>query len=86
MGMRELGAYIAQQREARSLSQERVAEAAGIARSYVSKIEAGEPKGLGVEVLRNIAGALGTDQAILEGLLYDRPAPRLHPTSGFARY
>lgn len=75
MGMKEVGRVVRQAREARGLSQRQLGQSAGISHTYVSKIEGGESKGLGYDVLRNVAATLGIQAAELEALLYDRPLP-----------
>lgn len=79
MGMKELGALVKAEREARNLSQLELAEAVGIARSYVSKLERGQQEGIGFDVLRNLAQVLGQPYERLESLLRDLPYPPAAP-------
>ena len=62
----QLGVAIAALRKLRGLSQEKLAEKAGISRSLVSAIEApGMAHGFSLEVLFDIADALDVDPADL---------------------
>ena len=54
-----LGKVLRRHREALGMSQERLAEGAGIHRTYVSSIELGKVQ-VGLEVAARIAEALGT--------------------------
>lgn len=56
--LHEVGVRIAYYRRRRDLSQEALAEAAGISKSYLSKIERADVKGLSLITLLDIAGAL----------------------------
>ena len=61
-----VGFNIRRTREAKGLSQEDLAELAGLHRAYIGQIERGE-KNIGVRNLEKIAGALGiTIQALVE--------------------
>ena len=53
-----MGVRIAYYRRRRDLSQEALAEAVGISKSYLSKIERADVKGLSLITLLDIAGAL----------------------------
>jgi len=53
-----VGVRIAYYRRRRDLSQEALAEAVGISKSYLSKIEGADVKGLSLITLLDIAGAL----------------------------
>lgn len=81
MGVRELGAFLKEQREQRDLTQLQVAQASHVSDSYVSRLEAGDPsyKSIGQDVLRGFAALFGTTDEYLEALLYDRPLPRPVP-------
>lgn len=62
----QLGITIATLRKIRGLSQEKLAEEAGISRSLLSAIEApGEAKSFSLEVFFNLADALRVDPADL---------------------
>lgn len=62
----QLGVAISALRKLRGMSQEQLAEKAGISRSLVSSIEApGLAKGFSLEVLFDIADALSVDPADL---------------------
>ena len=62
----QLGVAIAALRKLRGLSQEKLAEQAGISRSLLSAIEApGVANGFSLEVFYNIADALEIDPAAL---------------------
>lgn len=77
MAIRELGETLRDRRKALGLLQVDVAKAAGIAQSYLSRIEAGDPayNEVGRDVLRSLAAVLGEDVDELEAVLYDRPLP-----------
>lgn len=59
-------------REHRRLSQQQLAEAAGISKPYLSQLEAGKREA-SQRVIRRLAGALRVD---FDDLIRDRPAPR----------
>ena len=61
---RMVGAEIAEIRRARELTQEQLAEAAGLSAAYLSRIEAGARRAT-LEVLREIATALDVKVAVL---------------------
>ena len=62
----QLGLAIAALRKMRGLSQEKLAEKAGVSRSLISNIEApGTAKGFSLEVFFDIADALDVDPAVL---------------------
>ncbi len=62
----QLGVAISALRKIRGLSQEKLAEKAGVSRSLISAIEApGIANGFSLEVLYNIADALEVDPADL---------------------
>lgn len=52
------GRVVLRHREAKGLSQEELAEVAGIHRTYVSKIELGKVR-LGLDIAKKVADALG---------------------------
>ena len=56
--LHEVGVRIAYYRRRRDLSQEALAEAVGISKSYLSKIERADVKGLSLITLLDIASAL----------------------------
>ena len=60
----EVGFNIRRIREERDLSQEELAELAGLHRAYVGQIERGE-KNIGLKNLEKIAKALGVDIRVL---------------------
>jgi transcriptional regulator with XRE-family HTH domain len=66
-----LGQAIRQVREDRNLSQERLAELAGLHRTYVSSVEQGR-RNLSVENIQKIANALGVSMTELIQLCEDR--------------
>ena len=66
-----LGHAIRQVREDRNLSQERLAELAGLHRTYVSSVEQGR-RNLSVENIQKIANALGVSMTELVQLCEDR--------------
>lgn len=77
--MRALGTFVRTWREAHSLTQEEFGLLTKMSHTYVSKIEQGQPKGLGYDVLRNLASGMGVPLAALESLLRGEPAPRSGP-------
>jgi transcriptional regulator with XRE-family HTH domain len=66
-----LGQAIRQVREDRSLSQERLAELAGLHRTYISSVEQGR-RNVSVENIYRIANALGVSMTELVQLCEDR--------------
>ena len=66
-----LGQGIRQVREDRSLSQERLAELAGLHRTYVSSVEQGR-RNLSIENIQKIAKALGVSMTEIIQLCEDR--------------
>lgn len=88
MGIREFGATLGELRQRAGLTKADVARAVGIVPSYITRLERGDHayKSVGQDVLRNLAGVLGTTDEHLEALLYDRPVPRPPtPTPEMAR-
>jgi transcriptional regulator with XRE-family HTH domain len=69
--LRALGHAIRQVREDRSLSQERLAELAGLHRTYISSVEQGR-RNLSIENIHRIANALGVSMTELVQLCEDR--------------
>jgi transcriptional regulator with XRE-family HTH domain len=69
--LRALGHAIRQVREDRNLSQERLAELAGLHRTYVSSVEQGR-RNLSAENIHKIAKALGVSMTELVQLCEDR--------------
>lgn len=67
MDPKELGYRVFQHRKNLGLSQNALAEQAGISRNYVSLIERGEARNVSVSVLNNLANALGITPAELSG-------------------
>lgn len=61
------GKRIKKYRNKIKMSQMQLAESAKISRSYVSQIERGIVDNISIEVLNNIAGALGVTPALLMG-------------------
>ena len=66
-----LGLAIRQVREDRNLSQERLAELAGLHRTYVSSVEQGR-RNLSIENIYKVANALGVSMTELIQLCEDR--------------
>lgn len=66
-----LGLAIRQVREDRNLSQERLAELAGLHRTYVSSVEQGR-RNLSIENIHKVANALGVSMTELIQLCEDR--------------
>ena len=63
-----IGASIRATREARGMSQSKLAKDAGLSRQAIAKIEESEGKSLGVDTLCALAGALGVNPAELLGV------------------
>ena len=57
--VRELGAALQRQRVELGLSQEKLCQKAGVARSWLSKLEAGKNPGAEVQKVLDVAAALG---------------------------
>ncbi len=62
-------------RRALGISQSELADRAGISRNYVSLIERGEASNLSLNVLHNLAAALGVPPAELTGEAQESPQP-----------
>jgi len=69
--LRNLGHAIRQIREDRNLSQERLAEIAGLHRTYVSSVERGR-RNVSIENIHKIAKALGVSMTEVIQLCEDR--------------
>lgn len=67
MDAKELGRQVLLRRKDLDLTQGELAEQAGISRNYVSLIERGEARNVSVNVLHELAAALGTTPAELSG-------------------
>lgn len=67
MDAKELGRQVLLRRKELGLTQGELAEQAGISRNYVSLIERGEARNVSVNVLYELAAALGTTPAELSG-------------------
>jgi transcriptional regulator with XRE-family HTH domain len=67
LDVRKFGALIRKLREGRGLSQEQLAEAAGVHRTYVGKVERGE-KEISLRTASKMAEALGIK---LSGIISD---------------
>ena len=67
MSPRKLGVTLKRLREAKGISQLQLAKQAKVAQGYISEIEAGEKKNLGIETLRKLAKALGVPVTELLG-------------------
>jgi len=63
-----IGASIRATREARGMSQSKLAKDAGLSRQAIAKIEESEGQSLGVDTLCALAGALGVNPAELLGV------------------
>ena len=66
-----LGSAIRQVREDRSLSQERLAELAGLHRTYISSVEQGR-RNVSIENIHKITNALGVSMTEIVQLCEDR--------------
>jgi len=76
--MTHLGATIRMLRIEHNMSQSQLAQAAGVARSYVSMIESGTRTNIGTQTLERMAAALGMPAgAILSrvGMAFSSPEP-----------
>jgi transcriptional regulator with XRE-family HTH domain len=69
----QFGDVVRRRRQAAGLSQEALADAAGLHRTYISLLERGM-RMPSIEVVRKLAGALETTMASLVGELEDSPA------------
>ncbi len=67
MDIKELGNQVLQRRRALGLSQEALATKADISRNYISLIERGEAHNVSVNVVNQLANALGATPAELLG-------------------
>ena len=76
MSARDLGQFVRQVREEKNLTQEQLGEAIGYSHAHVSKIERGSLAGLNLDLLQNLAAALGIPVEHLESLWRDQPLPR----------
>jgi transcriptional regulator with XRE-family HTH domain len=59
MSPRRLGRVLREQREAKGMSQVKLAKAARVGRTYIVKLESREKKNPSLDVLRRLARALG---------------------------
>lgn len=59
MSPKRLGSVVKRLREAHGLTQEEVATKAGVAQSYLAKLEGGARKNPSLDVLKRLAKALG---------------------------
>jgi transcriptional regulator with XRE-family HTH domain len=59
MSPRRLGRVLKEQREAKGMSQVKLAKAARVGRTYIVKLESREKKNPSLDVLRRLARALG---------------------------
>lgn len=66
-----LGKRLLLSRRDLDLTQEELAERAGISRSYIANVERGRVTNVGVETLTALAGALGVSPAYLMGITDD---------------
>lgn len=67
MNIQELGRRVKERRQELQLSQENLAERAGISRNYLSIIERGEARNISTGVLNQLADALELTSAELSG-------------------
>lgn len=67
MDSKEFGRQVLMRRKELGLTQEELGEKASISRNYVSLIERGEANNVSVNVLNDLATALGTTPAELSG-------------------
>lgn len=72
---RQFGAVLRRRREAASVSQEALAEAAGLHRTYISMLERGV-RMPSILVARQVAKALGTTMGELLTEVDNEPAPK----------
>lgn len=72
---RQFGAVVRRRREAASVSQEALAEAAGLHRTYISMLERGV-RMPSILVARQVAEALGTTLGALLTEVDQEPAPK----------
>lgn len=79
--LRALGHAIRQVREDRNLSQERLAELAGLHRTYISSVEQGR-RNLSIENIQKIARAMGVSMTELIQLCEDRLDEGKHTREG----
>lgn len=74
--VRELGAALQRRRVELRLSQEQLCKRAGVARSWLSRLEAGKHPGAEVQKVLDVAAALGMSFALV-------PAPSAPPSHDF---
>ena len=67
MDSHELGRQVFKRRKEKDLSQEKLAQQAGISRNYVSLIERGEALNVSLNIINQLAVALDTTPASLTG-------------------
>lgn len=69
MSYKDLGFAVLRHRRLAHLSQQQLGDLAGISRNYVSIIERGNASGISVEVIGNLAKALGLETSYLVEVL-----------------
>jgi len=67
MNAEELGRQVQAKRKERNLSQTELGELAGVSRNYISLIERGEANNISMNVINQLAVALGASPAELTG-------------------
>jgi transcriptional regulator with XRE-family HTH domain len=67
MNVTDLGKEVAKRRRELELSQDQLAEKAGISRTYISLIERGDAQNVTRSVLEKLANVFGTSTAVLLG-------------------
>ena len=69
MNSQELGRQVLRRRKDKGLSQEALAQSAGVSRNYISLIERGKARNVSMDILSRLALALGTTPTELMGVL-----------------
>lgn len=67
MNAQELGRQVQAKRKEKNLSQTKLGELAGVSRNYISLIERGEANNISMNVINQLAVALGASPAELTG-------------------
>jgi transcriptional regulator with XRE-family HTH domain len=72
MEMKTLGTYVRERRHGSGMTQLEFAQALGIDRSYLSRIETGEEHDLSYSLVRRLARELGISIGDVDRMLYPR--------------